>query len=314
MPTLTQLEYIVTVEKLKHFGKAAQECHVSQPSLSAQIKKVEEEVGIIIFDRVKKPIIASQKGEIFIAQAKVILREHKKLMEISRSQEHVISGDLRLGIIPTLAPYLLPLFLGDFSKRYPKVKLKIDELKTESIIRELKEDTLDMALLATPLHEPALTEHLIFNEPFLLYVNKNNPLNQKTRVKESDLDLEQMWLLQDGHCLRNQVIKVCGMGNASTGVFPNIVFEGGNLETLRNLVKMSPGYSLFPWLFVQQMSSSEQSAFVREFESPVPARQISLVYRRGQWKSQLIEAMESSIRKCIPDELRTSKKRDIIPI
>ncbi|MGZ3723386.1 MAG: LysR substrate-binding domain-containing protein, partial [Bdellovibrionales bacterium] len=211
MPSVSQLEYIVAVEKHRHFGKAAEQCHVSQPTLSMQIQKVEEEIGFPIFDRIKKPVVPTAKGLKFIAQAKVLLHEHLKLMDISKNQSEEMSGELRLGVIPTIAPYLLPLFIESFSKEYPNIHLIIDELKTDTIIQLLREDSLDAGILATPLHESGLRERPIFYEPFYLYVAKNHPLNARKRIKEDDLHGDEMWLLQDGHCLRNQVARFCSL-------------------------------------------------------------------------------------------------------
>jgi len=306
MPTLTQLEYIVTVERLKHFGNAARACHVSQPSLSMQIMKVEDEVGIKIFDRLKKPVLATEKGRRFIEQAKTILREHKKLLDLAKSDAAQLSGDFRLAIIPTLTPYLLPLFIEDFSLKCPNVRLKVDELKTEVIIRELNEDALDAAILATPLNETGIRERPLFYEPFSLYVNGTHALARAKRIREKELDGSDMWLLQDGHCLRNQVVKVCSI-KREKGVFKNVHFEGGNLETLRYLIRTSRGCTLMPRLFLNTLSESEKREFVREFEHPAPHREVSLVYRRDQWKSDILDAIERSVLARIPNDLPRKK-------
>jgi LysR family transcriptional regulator, hydrogen peroxide-inducible genes activator len=303
MPTLTQLEYIVTVEKLRHFGKAAEACHVSQPSLSMQIQKVEEELGIVIFDRTKKPILPTAKGQRFIDQAKVLLRENQRLIQISKQDSSEVSGDFHLGVIPTLAPYLLPLFIEDFSQNYPKVQLKIDEMKTDDIVRDLKEDALDAAILATPLHESGLKEKVLFYEEFFLYVGAEHSLSKRKRIREEELDGREMWLLQDGHCLRNQVVKICSIRGES-GVFKNIRFEGGNLETLRYLVKNSNSYTLIPQLFANTLPEGEKKHLVKEFEQPTPSREISLVCRRDQWKGDILSALEKTLLRNLPKNLR----------
>ncbi|MBX3021420.1 MAG: hydrogen peroxide-inducible genes activator [Bdellovibrionales bacterium] len=315
MPSLTQLEYIVAVEKHRHFGKAAEACHVTQPTLSMQIQKVEEEIGYPLFDRLKKPIVPTTKGTRFITQAKVLLHEHHKLVDLSRSQSGELSGDLRLGVIPTIAPYLLPLFLESFSKEFPKVHLFVDELKTDTILQMLAEDQLDAGILATPLHEPGLKERPLYYEPFSLYVSRANPLNARKRIKEDDLDAEHMWLLEDGHCFRNQIVRYCSL-KGKEGVFPNVRFEGGNIDTLRYLVRKSNGYTLVPALFVETLTESERRDHVREFEKPVPAREVSLVYRRDQWKSDVLKALEEAIRKQLPKGLQTSdpKRMDVLDV
>lgn len=315
MPSLHQLEYIVAVDKHRHFGKAADQCHVTQPTLSMQIQKVEEEIGYPLFDRLKKPIVPTAKGQKFIAQAKVLLFEHHKLMDLSRHQGEERSGDLKLGVIPTIAPYLIPLFISKFSKDFPKIHLTIDELKTETIIERLKEDQLDAAILATPLHEPGIKERPIYFEPFYLYVGKKHPLNSRKKIKEEDLSGAEMWLLADGHCFRNQVVKFCSLKNED-GVFPNVEFEGGNLDTLRNLIRKSQGYTLVPRLFVETLSEAERRDYIREFEKPVPTRQVSLVYRRDQWKSDVLKALEESIHAQLPEDLRDQNRKglEILPI
>lgn len=305
MPTLTQLEYIVSVEKLRHFGKAAKECHVSQPSLSAQIRKVEDELGFIIFDRLKKPILPTEKGRKLIDQAKIVLQEQKKLIDITKAEANTVSGHFRLGIIPTVAPYLLPLFIEAFSKSYPKVNLKIDELKTETILQELRDDILDGAILAGPIREGGLKENILYYEPFYLYVAKDSPMSRKKRISEDDLDGSDLWLLKDGHCLRNQVVKICSI-RSEKNIFDNIHFEGGNLETLTYMVQKNHGYTLVPDLFVRTLSKKDQHAFIREFVQPVPTREISLIFRRNQWKSDILAAIEKTILENLPNDAKIS--------
>jgi len=311
MPSLTQLEYIVAVEKLRHFGRAADECHVTQPTLSMQIQKAEEEIGYPLFDRLKKPVVPTTKGQKFITQAKVLLHEHRKLIDLSRNQSGELAEDFRLAVIPTIAPYLLPLFIQSFSAAYPKVHLTIDELKTETILQRLKEDALDAAILATPLHEPGLRERPLYYEPFSLYVSKSHALNARKRIREDDLSIEDMWLLEDGHCFRQQIVRWCSL-KTRDGVFTNVRFEGGNIDTLRQLVRKSRGYTLVPSLFVDTLSESERREFVREFEKPQPAREVSLVYRRDQWKADVLKALEDTILANVPEALRSKHKHDVL--
>jgi LysR family hydrogen peroxide-inducible transcriptional activator len=292
----------VAVDKYRHFGKAAEHCHVTQPTLSMQIQKLEEEVGYPLFDRLKKPIVPTVKGIKFISQAKILLHEHLKLLEISRNQSEELSGEFRLGVIPTIAPYLLPLFISHFSKTYPQIQLSVDELKTDTILKMLEEDSLDAGILATPLHESGLREKPLYYEPFYLYVAKDHPLNARKRIKESDLHSEDMWLLEDGHCFRNQIVSYCTHKDGE-GVFPNVQFEGGNIDTLRNLIRKSNGYTLVPGLFVETLTEAEKREYVRELEKPVPTREVSLVYRRDQWKSDILDALAETIVKSLPDGL-----------
>ncbi len=315
MPSISQLEYIAAVDKLRHFGKAAELCHISQPTLSMQIQKVEEEIGFLIFDRLKKPVVPTEKGIRFIEQARVLLREHQKLMDLSRSQSAQTSGEFRLGVIPTVTPYLLPLFIDQFSKKYPAVHLHVDELKTSDILALLHEDKLDAGIMATPLHEPGLTEKPLCYEPFYFYVAKNNPLHSRRRIREDDLNGDEMWLLADGHCFRNQVVRFCSL-RRKDGVFPNVQFEGGSLETLRNLIKKSQGYTLMPALFVNTLSEAERKEHIREFEQPVPTRELSVVYRRDQWKGDLLQALFKSIVSSLPPNMikHDTKRQSVIPV
>ncbi|HMN67667.1 MAG TPA: LysR substrate-binding domain-containing protein [Bdellovibrionales bacterium] len=315
MPSLTQLEYIVAVDKARHFGKAADSCHVTQPTLSMQIQKVEEEIGYPLFDRLKKPIVPTSKGQRFIAQAKILLHEHHKLMEMSRQQGDEPTGDFRLGVIPTIAPYLLPVFIEAFSKKFPKVQLVVDELKTDTILEMLHDDRLDAAILATPLNESGLHERPIFYEPFSLYVAKGHPLSARKRIKEDDLKGDEMWLLADGHCFRQQIVRYCSLRNQD-GVFPNVHFEGGNIDTLRYLIRKSRGYTLVPALFVETLSEAEKRDHIRDFEKPAPSREVSLIYRRDQWKSDILKSLEETIRERLPKELTRfdPKRQDVVPL
>ena len=315
MLTLTQIEYIVAVEKFRHFGKAAEHCHVTQPTLSMQIQKAEEEAGFLIFDRVKKPVLPTEKGMKFLAQCKVLLHEHQKLVSISREQNAQTSGEFRLGVIPTIAPYLLPLFIQHFSRAYPAIHLSIDELKTHQIIEYLNDDRLDAGLLATPLHEEGIRERPIYYEPFYLYVAKAHPLNARKRIREDDLSGHDMWLLRDGHCFRNQIVRYCSL-KPNEGVFPNVEFEGGNIDTLRYLIRKSQGYTLVPALFVETLSEAERRDYVREFEKPVPTREVSLVYRRDLWKSDILEALQKTIVAQLPRGLTAydPKRQEVLAI
>ncbi len=313
MATITQLQYIATVEKLKHFGKAAEACHVSQPSLSAQIQKVEDEIGFAIFDRNKKPIAVTSRGLSFLDQAKSVLREHSKLMEISKKNQTELMGPLSLGVIPTVSPYLTPLFIGEFAKMYPKIQLQIEEIQTEPMVRALKNNELDVGILATPLHEATLTESPLYYEDFFVYLNDQHPLAKKKLIHESDLDGVDLWLLEDGHCFRNQIVKLCSLRKESP-VFKNISFQSGNLDTLRQLVKKSGGYTILPALLVENLPAAEQRAHVRAFATPVPAREISIIYHQTQWKLDLIQVLAKTISIHLPSSLKqkTTKKQNTI--
>lgn len=314
MPTLTQLEYIVAVHKHKHFARAAEECHVSQPSLSAQIQKIEEELNFIIFDRSKKPVLTTDQGAKLLEQAKVILREYRKIFSIT-SGAGELTGDFHLGVIPTLSAYIVPLFVEAFSKKYPLVKLKISEYKTEDIVQHLYNDELDGGLLVTPLKNDKIIERSLFFEPFYVFVSNEHPLSQRKYIKDDDLDGSSVWLLNEGHCLREQVIKICSLKNQNS-VLKNIIFESGNLETLKNLIRQGHGYTLLPYLATSNLSDEEKNKNLIRFSKPIPTREVSLVHSRSFLKEKIIDALVEDILATLPLELRSIKKGtfDVIDI
>ncbi len=310
MPTLTQLEYVLAVDKHRHFGKAAKACHISQPTLSQQIQKLEDELSLVVFDRIQKPIVPTAEGQRFLLQAKVVIREHQRLLHTARKGSQGVSGEFRLAVIPTVAVYLIPLFLRDFSERFPSVELFIDELKTETIIDELKNDRIDGAILATPLLQPGFKEHPLYYEPFALYATKGHPLLSKAKISPKDLDGSQMWMLQDGNCFKTQVSNYCSISPSQDTVLKNIHFQSGSLNTLCHVIQKNSGYTLIPELLTSLMSAAEVRASVRPFNSPAPTREISFVYRRDHWKLEMIGALEKSVMKSLPAQVSTVRGKD----
>lgn len=316
MPTITQLEYLLAVDRHRHFGKAAAECHVTQPSLSMQLQKLEEQLGIIVFDRSKKPIMATEVGKLIIDQAKIVLNEHKKLSLIALDKEAGLRGSFKLAVIPTLSPYVIPLFLHQFAKRYPEVELTIEEHQTEEIIELLARDKIDVGLLVTPLKNDHLIERVLFYEPFYVYANANSKVAKKKALKETDLDENEVWLLDEGHCFRNQVIKFCSLSGKAPSVIHNVRFQSGNLETLKNMVRSQGGYTLLPQLATTSLSAHEKKTMLRPFVSPAPSREVSLVHSRSFLKENIIIALQNEIIACLPDEIKSlkSKKLQIVDI
>ena len=301
MISITQLQYILAVHKLKHFGRAASECHVSQPSLSAQIQKAEHQLGFIIFDRSKKPIIVTELGKKFINQARVVLQEHQRLSEIKNSLDKP-SGEFHLGVIPTLSPYLVPLFIESFSKKFPDIQLKISELQTQNIIHKLYDDELDGGLLVTPLKDDKIIERALFLEPFYAFASKGHPLLKKKILKESDLESDDIWLLDEGHCFRDQVIRFCSLGKTHQ-VLKNVGFSSGSFETLINLIRKSEGYTLLPHLATTNLFPTELKNNLRKFSRPIPTREVSLVHSRSFLKEEIIEVLIQEILDHLPPEL-----------
>ena len=310
MPTLTQMEYIVAVDKHRHFGKAAEACFVSQPSLSMQIQKLEDELEIVVFDRSKKPIVPTKLGQAVVDQAKVVVGESQKLLGLKALKETEVSGEYRLGVIPTLAPYVIPLFISNFAKAYPNVDLKVEELKTSEIMTALDDDQIDAGLLVTPLNEDRFEEKILFYEPFYLYVGQNHPYYKRARVREADLETKDIWLLGEGHCLRNQVVRLCDISKKG-GVINNVHFESGNLETLKRLVDNSDGYTLMPHLAVMDYKDSATKKRVKPFIKPVPTREVSLAFRRKHLRRDILDALAETIIKSVPKVLFDLREHDI---
>jgi LysR family hydrogen peroxide-inducible transcriptional activator len=310
MSTLTQLEYLIAVDNERHFGKAAQACYVSQPSLSTQIQKLEDELNVVIFDRSKKPILPTEAGKEIIEQARVVIREHKKLKTIADIKAIEPKGDFELAVIPTLASYVIPLFIGEFGEKYPGVNLGIHEYKTEDIIRLLHNDELDAGLLVTPLEDESLIERHLYYEPFYCYLNENHPLQKKDLITESDLDCGDLWLLSEGHCFRNQMLKICSMDDKK-GVLPNVRFEGGNLETLVKLVNTNSGFTMLPQLAVDGLSKADVKTHIKKFKNPVPTREVSLVYNRTFLKETIINALEECILRNLPKQIKSLKRQNV---
>jgi len=310
--TITQLEYILAVDKHRHFRKAAEDCHVSQPTLSMQIQKLEDTLGFMVFDRSKNPVVPTVEGEKFIRQSRIVMREFKKLKDITLDPEAGLAGEFRLGVIPTLAPYLVPLFLTKFSEIYPNVELVLEERTTEEIIAMIDKDELDAAILVTPLHDNSLIERVLFYEPFYGFVGKNHDLYRKDQLEAEDLAKEGLWLLQEGHCFRGQVLNLCSRAQLGNG---HHRFESGSLETLKNLVFKDSGYTLVPHLDMLDISGPRKK-MIRPFKSPVPTREVSIVYGRNFYKEKIIDALEEIILKLIPKELNSFKNKEIeiVPI
>ncbi len=315
MPSLTQLEYILAVEKTGHFGNAAKQCYVSQPSLSAQIQKLEDELQVIIFDRTKKPILTTEEGQEILQQARIVIREYKKLEAIASNAQKEVKGEFRLGIIPTLASSIIPLFIKNFHENYPQVHLKINEHKTEDIINLLDSDSLDAGILVTPLENDHIIERHLFFEPFCVYSSSEHEFANKKSIKETDLVQEGLWLLEEGHCFREQVLKVCARRKKNR-TFSNIEFASGSLETLKNLVRKNAGFTLLPELATLEMPAQEVDNHVRKFRGTIPTREVSIVHGRSFYKEKIISALETSILEELPSQFKSLKKKniEIVPI
>jgi len=310
--TTVQLEYVVAVDTYRSFVVAAEKCFVTQPTLSMQIQKLEDELGIKIFDRSKLPVVPTEIGVAVIAQGRVILKESGRIKEIIAGHKKEVQGTLRVGIIPTLAPYLLPRILTAFIKKYPKVKLEIWEHPTEQIVQLLKQEQLDCGLMATPLENPSLEEQPLFFESFVVYAAKTNELFEKKFIKPEDIDVREVWLLNEGHCMRNQVLNIC-KDKFTMGEYKNLEYNTGSVETLKRMVDLNAGYTILPELSLQDMSARQMN-MVRYFKAPEPVREISLVTHRFFIKQALIAAFTKEILAHVPDKMKVQKNRKVVEI
>lgn len=309
--TITQLRYVLAVAEHANFTKAAQVTFVTQPTLSMQIQKLEAELDILIFDRSKKPIELTAIGEKIVTQAKNILNEANRINDIIDQQKGFIGGEFRLGVIPTIMPTLLPMILRNFINKYPKVKLRIEELNTETIIDRLEDGHLDAAIAATPLLNPNIKEQPLYYEPFIAYVPENYRLHSKDILETSDLDISEMLLLEDGHCFRDGVINLCQANREYTE--DSFSIESGSFETLIKLANEGLGMTLLPYLHTLDLPDKEK-IYCKSFKDPSPAREVSLIFPNSELKMQIIEALRTTIAGVIKGAVLFQNVEIISPI
>jgi LysR family hydrogen peroxide-inducible transcriptional activator len=309
--TITQLKYVLAVAEHKNFTLAAEKCFVTQPTLSMQIQKIEEELSIQIFDRTKKPIQLTDIGQKIVNQAKNIVNEADRIQDIVEQQKGFIGGEFRLGIIPTIMPTLLPMFLNNFIKKYPKVKLIIEELNTQEIITKLNNGHLDAAIAATPLMEEKIKEIVLYFEPFVAYIPESHHNFQKEEMEVSDLNLDEILLLQDGHCFRNGILNLCK--NVNKNEINHFQIESGSFETLIKLANEGLGTTLLPYLHTLDLKDSDKVK-LRHFKEPKPAREVSLIFPKSELKMHLIDALRSTIAGVIKGAIVFQNVQIISPI
>lgn len=309
--TITQLQYVLAVAEHQNFTKAAQKVFVTQPTLSMQIQKLEEELDVQIFDRTKKPIQLTETGRKIVTQARNIVNESDRIKDIVDQQKGFIGGVFRLGVIPTIMPTLLPMFLNNFIKKYPKVKLKIEELNTEAIVERLKEGHLDAAIAATPLELPGIKEQVLYYEPFVAYIPEGHRLSKKEKLEVEDLDIDDMLLLEDGHCFKDGILNLCKASrNYESDSFQ---LESGSFETLVKLSNEGLGMTLLPYLHTLEMNGRETEK-LKMFKDPVPAREVSLIYNKSELKIQIIEALRNIIAGVIKGAIAYQNVKIISPV
>jgi len=309
--TLVQLEYIIAVDTYRSFVGAAEKCFVTQPTLSMQVQKLEEMLNVKIFDRSKQPIIPTEIGAQIIEQARLVLQESHKIKEIISSQQQDVVGELKVGIIPTVAPYLLPRVIASMMEKYPDLKLLIWEYTTEDIIHHLKTGILDCGILATPLGDSSVEETPMYYENFVTYISKNSKLYKKKTIDANDLEDENIWLLNEGHCMRSQVLNICR--STKQNRLQGLTYNTGSVETLIRMVDMNNGATLLPELALEELSNKQLSK-VRHFKSPEPVREISLVTHKNFIKKRMLNALKEEILAIIPKTMRQKKKKDVVGI
>lgn len=310
--TLTQLNYILAVDRCRNFAQAAKECFVTQPTLSMQIQKLEDYLQIIIFDRSKSPVEPTPMGRKVLEYAQRVMQGASELEELSKSLRGEVSGEFILGVIPTLAPYILPLFVQKFVNEFPQVELKIFEYQTEEIIKFLKEGKIDGGILAAPLEVKEIVEEHLFYEPFRIFLSPKHALLKKKSLDEKDLDIREAWLLKEGHCLRSQALQLCQYKKVSEN--KHLYFEAGSLETLVNMVKSSQGFTVLPYLAAKNLSTADQK-LLKDFKNHMPVRDVCFVTGPHSMKKSVEKALVKVIGKNIPAELKKeSKKAEVVSI
>lgn len=309
--TLVQLEYIIAVDTYRSFVVAAEKCFVTQPTLSMQIQKLEETLGVKLFNRNKQPVTPTEIGEKIVKQARSILSESLKLNEIIADHKNELGGELKIGIIPTIAPYLIPRVLVGFMEKFPKVQLRLWEYTTDQIIQNLKVGLLDCGILSTPVDEKDLKEIPLFYESFVGYLSVSSSLLKKKKLNPEDIDMEGLWLLNEGHCMRNQVLNFCNRKKVAHS--KQFEYNTGSIETLKKMVDINHGITILPELSLIDLNP-EQLSRVRNFTSPVPVREISIVTHRSFIKKNTINALFNEILKVVPQQMHSGKNKDVLKI
>jgi LysR family transcriptional regulator, hydrogen peroxide-inducible genes activator len=297
---LQQLEYIVALDIHRNHVRAATHCHVTQPTLSMMVKKLEEELGVKIFDK-NQPLKPTPAGEMIIQRARQILQEVKNLREFVSNEKDSMAGEYRLGVIPTLAPYLLPRFLNQFLEGYPGLSFTVTELQTDEIVKQLKTNMLDLAILVTPLDDKDIREIPVFYEPILLYTAGNLKYYKADRIDLKTLTQDNLLLLEEGHCFRGQVMNLCSTTKGKK-LHHQLNYQSGSFETLKAMVDNNYGYTLIPELAV-----NVKSKHVKHFMSPEPVREVSLAVHQGFVKETLLTKLREAILKSIPPHFRKVK-------
>ena len=305
--TLQQLEYIIAVDKLRNFTKAADYCRVTQPTLSAMIQKLEEELGVKIFDRNQQPICPTVIGNIVIKQVHEVLLQANHIKEIIAEEKSSLGGSFKLGILPTIAPYLLPRFVPLLAKKYPHLDIRMAEMKTSEIKAALLSGDIDAGILADLDGLSDYSKESLFYEQFYAYVSKESALSGNNVVRTSDLANEQLWLLDEGHCFRDQMVKFCQLKSAKAS---QIAYNLGSMETFMRMVESGKGVTFIPELAVLQLSESQRQ-LAHEFAIPKPTRHIIMLTNKNYIRQQLISAIAHEIKQSVPKSMLSLRANQV---
>ncbi|MCU0345377.1 MAG: LysR substrate-binding domain-containing protein [Saprospiraceae bacterium] len=303
---LQQLEYIIAVERERHFVRAAEKCFVTQATLSTMVKKLEDELGIQLFDRSQQPVRPTREGVEIIELAKKIVAQTHFIKDYARELKEEVSGELRLAVIPTIAPYLLPLFLKPFQQYFPHLKVHIRELISDDIVKALKRGDADVGILATPLNEREIREYPLFYEEFFPYASASEILPKKKYLLPNDINPNHLWLLEEGHCLRDQLLNFCTLKKSEAG--GNLLrYEVGSIQTLINMVDSNEGITILPKLATERLTPQQQ-AKLRAFAPPKPAREVSLITVLDFPRKKLLQHLKEIIMEAVKGRVITDKK------
>ncbi|MEM7550958.1 MAG: LysR substrate-binding domain-containing protein [Bacteroidota bacterium] len=308
-----QIQYLLAIDRFRSIMKASEHCHISQPSLSMQLKNIEESLGLILFDRTKQPLKVTEAGQRILDQAKQVLSEMEKIESIAQEEKGKIEGSLSIGIIPTLAPYLLPLFAGEFIIKYPDVEIRIHEDFTENICQQISLGNLDVGILVTPVRVEGIEERPIFYEEFYAYAGKDiHEKHPSNTISLQSLLINHIWLLEEGNCFRNQTFNLCG-SNMIKEKYNNLKYQSGSLQTLINMVDVQGGFTLIPQLASNYLSEN-QAERLKFIDDKKAVREVSVIHPKRFAKTNLIEKLIKEIEIGVPDELMANKAQNLIEI
>lgn len=301
--TLQQLEYILAVDTHRHFARAAEFCNVTQPTLSAMIQKLEDELKVKIFDRNTQPVSPTMIGRMIIEQANVVVKQSYKIRDIVAEEQNTIQGVFRLAVLPTIAPYLLPRFFQKFMAKYPLLDIRVMEMKTQQSMMALKNGDVDAAIIANEADKDFFNSYTLYYEEFFVYISRGEKLFTKERIKTSDITGERLWLLDEGHCFRDQLVKFCQLEKVKLN---QMAYSLGSMETFMRMVEKGKGITFIPSLAIMQFSD-EQKELVRPFAIPTPTRNINIITTKSFIRNSVLDAIKEEIKSAIPAEMISLK-------